>query len=46
MFLALFYTEQMGAEGLGRKPQLTPASDPRNQQTVGTVAASHEMLTL
>ena len=44
-----FYTEQMDAEGLGRKLLLTPSGDPRKapeKQTVGTVTASHKMLTL
>ena len=42
----------MDAEGLGRKLLLTPSGDPRRtaenseKQTVGTVAASHKMLTL
>ena len=43
------YTEQMDAEGLGRKLLLTPSADPRTipeKQTVGTVTASHKMLTL
>ena len=43
------YTEQMDAEGLGCKllltPQVTPR-EPHEKQTVGTVAASHHMLTL
>ena len=45
----LFKTEQMDAEGLGRKLLLTPSGDPRRtpkKQTVGTVTASHKMLTL
>ena len=45
----LVYTEQMDAEGLGRKLLLTPSGDPRRapeKQTVGTVLASHKMLTL
>ena len=36
------YTEQMDAEGLGRKLLLTPSGDPRGspeKQTVGTVTA-------
>ena len=40
-------TEQMDAEGLGRKLLLTPSGDPRRapeKQTVGIVAASHKML--
>ena len=44
-----FLTEQMDAEGLGRKLLLTASGDPRKapeKHTVGTVAASHEMLTL
>ena len=39
----------MDAEGLGRKLLLTPSSDPRGtpeKQAVGTVTASHRMLTL
>ena len=39
----------MDAEGLGRKLLLTPSDDPRRapeKQTVGTVTASHKMLTL
>ena len=39
----------MDAEGLGRKLLLTPSGDPRRtpeKQTVGTVSASHKMLTL
>ena len=40
----------MDAEGLGRKLLLTPSGDPRTappeKQTVGTVTASHKMLTL
>ena len=39
----------MDAEGLGRKLLLTPSGDPRRapeKQTVGTVTASHKMLTL
>ena len=39
----------MDAEGLGRKLLLTPFGDPRRapeKQTVGTVSASHKMLTL
>ena len=43
------YTEQMDAEGLGRKLLLTPSADPRRtpeKQTLGTVTASHKMLTL
>ena len=42
-FETYIYTEQMDAEGLGRKLLLTP-SDPRRapeKQTVGTVTASH-----
>ena len=38
-------TEQMDAEGLGRKLLLTPSGDPE-KQTVGTVSASHKMPTL
>ena len=43
------YTEQMDAEGLGRRLLLTPSSDPRRapeKQTVGTVTASQKMLSL
>ena len=43
------YTEQMDAEGLGRKLLLTPSGDPRRnpeKQTVGAATASHKMLTL
>ena len=39
----------MDAEGLGRKLLLTPSGDPRRapeKQAVGTVTASHQMLTL
>ena len=39
----------MDAEGLGRKLLLTDSGDPRRapeKQTVGTVRASHKMLTL
>ena len=39
----------MDAEGLGRKLLLTPSGDPRKapeKQTVGTVTASHKMLSL
>ena len=39
----------MDAEGLGRKLLLTPSGDPRKppeKQTVGTVTASNDMLTL
>ena len=39
----------MDAEGLGRELLLTPSGDPRRppeKQTVGTVTASHKMLTL
>ena len=39
----------MDAEGLGRKLLLIPSGDPHRtpeKQTVGTVMASHEMLTL
>ena len=39
----------MDAEGLGRKLLLTPTADPRRtpeKQTLGTVTASHKMLTL
>ena len=39
----------MDAEGLGRKLLLTPSGDPRRtpeKQVVGTVTASHKMLTL
>ena len=39
----------MDAEGLGRKLLLTPSGEPRRtpeKQTVGTVTASHKMLTL
>ena len=39
----------MDAEGLGRKLLLTPSDGPRRapeKQTVGTVTASHKMLTL
>ena len=39
----------MDAEGLGRKLLLTPSADPRRtpeKQTLGTVTASHKMLTL
>ena len=39
-----FYTEQTDAEGLGRK--LLPTPTPPEKQTVGTVTASHKMLTL
>ena len=52
-FMALrahsFYTKQMDVEGLGRKLLLTPSGDPcrtPEKQTVGTVTASHKMLTL
>ena len=43
------YTEQMDAEGLGRRLLLTPSGDPRTtpgKQTVGTVTASQKMLSL
>ena len=46
---ASFYTEQMDAEGLGCKLLLTTSRDPcrtPDKQTVGTVAASQNMLTL
>ena len=39
----------MDAEGLGRKLLLTPSGDPRRtpeKQTMGTVTASHKVLTL
>ena len=42
-------TEQMDAEGLGRKLLLTPSGDPRRapeKQTVGAVTKSRKMLTL
>ena len=42
-------TKQMDAEGLGRKLLLNPTGNPREnpeKQTVGTVTASHKMLTL
>ena len=45
----IVYTEQMDAEGLGCKLQLTPSGDPRRapeKQTVGTVTTSQKMLTL
>ena len=44
-----FYTEQMDAEGLGRGLLLTPRGPPERvpeKQTVGTVTASHRMLSL
>ena len=44
-----FNTEQMDAEGLGRKLLVTPCGDPRRtleKQTVGTMTASHKMLSL
>ena len=44
-----FYTEQMDAEGLGRKLPLTPLWRPRRapeKQTVGAVSTSHKMLAL
>ena len=44
-----FYTEPMDAEGLGRRLLLTPFGDPPKvpeKQTVGTVTASHKMLSL
>ena len=47
--LATLYTEQMDVEGLGRTLLLTPAGDPHRapeKQTVGSVTASHKMLTL
>ena len=47
--LRQIYTEQMDAEGLGRKLLLTSSGDPRRapeKQTVGTVTASHKILTL
>ena len=47
--VCLINTKQMDAEGLGRKLLPTPSSDPRRapeKQTVGTVTASHKMLTL
>ena len=40
------YTEQMDAEGLGRRLLLTPLGTPPNvpeKQTLGTVSASHKM---
>ena len=43
------YAEQMDAEGLGRKLLLNPSGDScraPEKQTVGTVTASHKMLTL
>ena len=46
---SFFYTEQMDAEGLGRKLLLTPSGDPRRapeKQTVGNVTTSHKMLSL
>ena len=46
---SLIYTEQMDAEGLGRKLLLTPSGDPRGtpeMQTVSAVTASPKMLTL
>ena len=45
----VFWTEHMDAEGLGRKLLLTPSGDPRRtpeKQAVGSVTASHKMLTL
>ena len=48
-FGVLLYTEQMDAEGLGRKLLLTPSGDPRRtseKQTVGTETASQKMLSL
>ena len=45
----IFLAEQIDAEGLGRKLLLTTSGDPRRapeKQTVGTVTASHKMLTL
>ena len=47
--VCFIYTEQMDAEGLGRKLLLTPSGDPRRapeKQTMGTGTASHKMLTL
>ena len=44
-----FFSEQMDAEGLGRKLLLTPSGDPcrtPEKQTVGTVTACQKMLTL
>ena len=43
------YTEQMDAEGSGRKLLLSPSGDPLripSKQTVGTVTISQNMLTL
>ena len=43
--IILFYAEQMGAEGLGRKLLLNPPPAPQKtleKQTVGTVTASHK----
>ena len=43
------YTEQMDAEGLGRRLLLTPLGTPPKvpeKQTVGTVTASHKLLSL
>ena len=42
------YTEQMDAEGSGRRLLLTPQGPPNvpEKQTLGTVTASHSMLTL
>ena len=53
MFMCLFSpgisAEQMDAEGLGRKLLLTPLATHNKmpeKQTVGTLPASHKMLTL
>ena len=48
-YLTNFYTEQVDAEGLGRKLLLTLLVTPRRapeKQTIGTATASHKMLTL
>ena len=49
MRLFLLYTEQMDAEGLGRKLLLTPPRRPlttSEEETLGAVTASHKMPTL
>ena len=49
IFKAFYHTEQMDAEGLACKLLLSPSGDPcraPEKQTVGTVTASHKMLTL